>query len=94
MAHGIDLLEDAPFECLFTETQPSPSEDFIMGSVMPAPPKLEDGGQATVDDLIEVNLGMEDDFRLTFISVHLSSKEHILYRISKVKSRCVHLKLL
>lgn len=44
-----------------------------MDSVMPVPPELKDGGQAMVDDLIEVNLGIEDDFRPTFISAHLSS---------------------
>lgn len=42
---------------------------------MPTPPKLEDGAQATVDDLIEVNLGTEDDFRPTFISARLSLEE-------------------
>lgn len=44
MAYGINLLEAAPFECLFAETQLPPSKDFIMGSVMPTSPEFEDGG--------------------------------------------------
>lgn len=54
-------------------------EDFIMGPVMPAPPKLEDGGQATVDDLIEVNLEIEDDFHPTFINTRISLEEQTQY---------------
>lgn len=50
-----------------------------MGSIVPAPPELEDGGQATVNDRIEVNLGTKDDFRPTFISAHLSLKEQTQY---------------
>lgn len=46
-----------------------------MGPVMPAPPKLENKGQAIVDDLIEVNLGMEEHFLPTFISACLSLEE-------------------
>lgn len=46
-----------------------------MGLVMPIPPKLEDGGQVTVDDLIKVNLGIEEDFHPTFISACLSLEE-------------------
>lgn len=46
---------------------------------MPAPPKLEDGGQAMVDNLVEVNLGTEDNFCLTFISARLFSQEQTQY---------------
>lgn len=62
MACGIDLFEDASFECLFAEAQPLPSDDFVMGLVMLAPSELEGRGQAMVDELIEINLGTEDDF--------------------------------
>lgn len=75
IAYDIDLFEDAPFECLFVETQSPHSKNFIMGSVMPAPLKLKDGVQAKVDDLIKVNMGLEGDFHLTFISARLSSEE-------------------
>lgn len=46
---------------------------------MLALPELEDGGQATIDNLIEVNLRMEGDFCPTFISAHLSSEEQTQY---------------
>lgn len=39
---------------------------------MPAPPEFKDGGQATIDDLIEVNIGTEEEFYHTFISARLS----------------------
>lgn len=59
--YEVELLEDAPFECLFVEAQIQSSEDFDMGQVMLMPLKLEIGGQAMVDDLIEVNLRTEED---------------------------------
>lgn len=42
---------------------------------MPAPPELENGGQAIGDDLIKVNLGMKEDFCPTFVSARLSLEE-------------------
>lgn len=61
------------------ETQLSSFEDFIMGPVMPAPLELKDGGQAMVDDLIEVDLGMEGDFCPTFINARLFLEEQTQY---------------
>lgn len=46
---------------------------------MPTPPKLEDEGQEIVNDLIEVNLGMEGDFCPTFIITRLSLEEQTHY---------------
>lgn len=46
---------------------------------MPAPLKLEDRGEATIDDLIKVDLGTKEDPRPTFISVHLSIEEQTHY---------------
>jgi len=43
--------------------------------VRPAPPEFEEGGQATVDELREVNLGTDEDPRPTFISASLSEDE-------------------
>ena len=51
------------------------TDQFIMAQIRPAPPELEDGGHATVDDLIEVNLGTPENPRSTFISSHLDSRE-------------------
>jgi hypothetical protein len=41
----------------------------------PAPQQLEDGVQLTIDELLEINLGTEDDPRPTFVSVRLTPKE-------------------
>ncbi|KAM1769056.1 hypothetical protein ACFX12_046942 [Malus domestica] len=43
--------------------------------VTAAPPQLEDGGQATVDDLKELNLSTKKEQKLIFISVLLSADE-------------------
>ena len=40
-----------------------------------APLSLEDGGQSTVDELKEVNLGTTEDPRPTFISAQLSDAD-------------------
>ena len=44
-----------------------------------APSELEDGGQATIDELVEINLRSEDDPKLIFLSAQLTqeSKEAI-----------------
>ena len=41
----------------------------------PAPPEFEEGGQATVDELREVNLGTEEDPRPTYISAAMPEEE-------------------
>ena len=46
----------------------------------PAPPQLEDGGQQTTDELVEINLGSEDDPRPTFVSATLTLEEREYYR--------------
>lgn len=46
----------------------------------PAPPQLEDGGQPTIDELVEINLGSEDDPRPTFVSATLTPEEREDYR--------------
>jgi hypothetical protein len=45
-----------------------------------APQELEDGGQPTIDELVEVNLGTEDDPRPTFVSATLTEEEREGYR--------------
>ncbi|KAG9458862.1 hypothetical protein H6P81_003370 [Aristolochia fimbriata] len=44
-----------------------------------APAIFEEGGQATIDQLKKVNLGTEDDPRLTFLSASLSVTEETNY---------------
>ncbi|KAM1063655.1 hypothetical protein ACFX2A_028396 [Malus domestica] len=47
-----------------------PEEDVTV-----APPQLEDGGQATVDDLKELNLGTKDEQKPIFVSALLRADE-------------------
>ena len=53
-------------------------EDFEI-EVDEAPPELEDGGQATMDELKEINLGTREDPRPIFVSASLSSAEEKEY---------------
>jgi hypothetical protein len=46
----------------------------------PAPQQLEDGVQLTIDELVEINLGAEDDPRPTFVSASLTPEERESYR--------------
>ena len=60
------------------------------GEVMDAAPaqlQLEDGGQCTVDELVEINLGTEDDPRPTFVSASLTPEERESYRVLDRVSR-------
>jgi hypothetical protein len=50
-------------------------QDGIRGAT-PAPQQLEDGDQLTIDELVEINLGTEDDPRPTFVSATLTLEEH------------------
>lgn len=43
--------------------------------VVLATQELEDGGQTTIDELVEINLGTEDDPRPIFVSASLSNEE-------------------
>lgn len=47
---------------------------------MQAPQQLEDGGQPTIDELVEMNLGTEDDPRPIFVSAMLTEEEREDYR--------------
>ncbi|XP_062076034.1 uncharacterized protein LOC133780178 [Humulus lupulus] len=71
------------FEESLTEEDESsssnPSEDFI-DILQPAPQEFEDGGQVTVDDLIEINLGTEDDPKPVFVSALLTEEELPQYK--------------
>ena len=46
----------------------------------PAPQQIEDGGQLTIDELVEINLGTEEDPRPTFVSASLTPEERENYR--------------
>lgn len=56
-----------------------------------APPSLEDGGQATVDELVEINLGSPEEPKITYVSKLLSNdemKEYVAY-LSEYKDVCL-----
>ena len=50
------------------------STEFI-DNAQPAPPQIEDGGQATVDELQEINLGTYDEPKPIFVSALLTLEE-------------------
>ncbi|KAM1124922.1 hypothetical protein ACFX2B_039780 [Malus domestica] len=50
------------------------STEFI-DNAQPAPPQIEDGGQATVDELREINLGTDDEPKPIFVSALLTPEE-------------------
>jgi hypothetical protein len=54
-------------------------QDEVLGAA-PAPQQLEDGAQLTVDELVEINLGTDDDPRPTFVSATVTLEERESYR--------------
>ncbi|KAI5317664.1 hypothetical protein L3X38_037371 [Prunus dulcis] len=61
-------------EAVDQDDDPQDIEGFI-DIVQPAPPQMEDGGQATIDDLQDINLGTVDDPKPIFVSVSLAPQE-------------------
>ncbi|KAM1444584.1 hypothetical protein ACFX2I_040717 [Malus domestica] len=60
----------------FTSQSKEDEEDKVPEKdVTAAPPQLEDGGQAMVDDLKELNLGTSEELKPIFVSVLLSADE-------------------
>ena len=53
--------------------------EFI-DNVQPAPSQIEDGGQATVDELQEINLGTDEETKPIFVSALLTPNELENYR--------------
>ncbi|CAL9017106.1 unnamed protein product [Prunus brigantina] len=56
------------------DDNPPDIEEFI-DIVQPAPPQMEEGGQATIDDLQEINLGTADSPKPIFVSASLTPQE-------------------
>ena len=61
-------------EAVGQDDDPQDIEGFI-DIVQPAPPQMEEGGQATIDDLQEINLGTVDDPKPIFVSASLTPQE-------------------
>jgi len=64
--------------CSYREVAIVETEEEL--DAMIAPEELEDGGQPTIDELVEINLGTEDDPRPIFVSASLSDDEREDYR--------------
>jgi ribonuclease HI/transposase InsO family protein len=62
-------------------------EEDVSQEAEPAPPELEDGVQATIDELTEINLGTEDEPRPTFISASLTEEERENYKALLYRNR-------
>ncbi|KAI5344520.1 hypothetical protein L3X38_012397 [Prunus dulcis] len=61
-------------EAVDQDDDPQDIEGFI-DIVQPAPPQIEGGGQATIDDLQDINLGTVDDPKPIFVSASLTPQE-------------------
>lgn len=60
---------------LIVEVEEALKEDPTIIEVQNAPKELEEGGQSTVDDNVEINLGSDEDLRPTTISASLAEEE-------------------
>ena len=59
-------------ETVDQDDNPLDIEEFI-DIVQPAPPQMEEGGQATIDDMQEINLGTVDRPKPIFVCASLTS---------------------
>lgn len=59
--------------------QVQPEADDLEIQIQPAPPRLEDGTEATVDDLKEINLGSPEDPKPVFVSALMPDEEMQAY---------------
>lgn len=78
-----DMGEFASANCVSVEEDPSQNEQSqeLIDNAQPAPPQMEDGGQATVDDLQEINLGTIDNPKPIFVSSLLTPNELKDYKV-------------
>ncbi|CAB4316425.1 unnamed protein product [Prunus armeniaca] len=56
------------------DDNPQNIEEFI-DKVQPAPPQMKEGGQATIDDIQKINLGIVDSLKPIFVSALLTPQE-------------------
>ena len=68
---------DGPEDGLIPIEQ-EPCRDFVE-AIQAAPPEIEDGGQATIDELQEIDLGTTEDPKLIFVSAMLNNEEFTQY---------------
>ncbi|KAB2611505.1 hypothetical protein D8674_019537 [Pyrus ussuriensis x Pyrus communis] len=70
-----DSTEEEVQDVFHITVQESKEDEIPEEDVTAAPPQLEDGGQATVDDLKELNLGTSKEPKPIFVSALLSTDE-------------------
>ncbi|KAM1817866.1 hypothetical protein ACFX11_002120 [Malus domestica] len=73
LAQEVNTKEEA--QDVFHITIQGGEEEILEEDVIAAPSQLEDGGQATVDDLKELNLGTSEEPKPIFVSALLSADE-------------------
>ncbi|KAM1054793.1 hypothetical protein ACFX2C_002110 [Malus domestica] len=73
LAQEVNTKEEA--QDVFHITIQEGEEEILEEDVIAAPSQLEDGGQATVDDLKELNLGTSEEPKPIFVSALLSADE-------------------
>ena len=59
-------------------TEQGSSQDFIE-AIQSAPPEMEDGGQPTISELLEIKLGTIKDPKSIFVSTMLNNEEVVQY---------------
>ncbi|KAM0982924.1 hypothetical protein ACFX1X_016060 [Malus domestica] len=73
LAQEVNTKEEA--QDVFHITIQEGEEEILEEDIIVAPSQLEDGGQATVDDLEELNLGTSEEPKPIFVSALLSAEE-------------------
>ncbi|KAM1120579.1 hypothetical protein ACFX19_002401 [Malus domestica] len=66
-----DVIEKEVQDVFHITIQEGKEDEIPAEDITAAPPQLEDGGQATVDDLNELNLGTKEESKPIFVSVPL-----------------------
>ncbi|KAM1291749.1 hypothetical protein ACFX13_019139 [Malus domestica] len=71
---GVNIEEEAQ-DVFHITIQEGEEDEILEEDVITAPSQLEDGGQATIDDLKELNLGTSEEPKPIFVSALLSADE-------------------
>ncbi|KAM1674510.1 hypothetical protein ACFX2K_040569 [Malus domestica] len=71
---GVNIEEEAQ-DVFHITIQEGEDDEILEEDVITAPSQLKDGGQATVDDLKELNLGTSEEPKPIFVSALLSADE-------------------
>jgi len=80
MCGEVQAQDDSP-ECPEDSSIPIEQEPcrYFVDAIQAAPPEIEDGGQATIDELRKINLGTTKDPKSIFVSAILNDQELAQY---------------